>query len=490
MKVKSVLFCLTINAFLILSACGGNGGGGGSSSDGTQPTTTTGTIDSSGGSIQTSKGTTITIPEGVLPSNTTFTIKESSESLPLTSDFKPVSDTVEITGSEFIQAITVKIPYSKNSVTNSNALVVADYDSDKAKWEMCTIVNKDMTNANITIKTSHFSKFKVLQVVSEILKAEKGFDPITDIFPVFNTQENFEYTQASNGACFGISAFTKWYCIKKKNTFGPLVSAFDKQDAIGIGVAAQNSMYNSWMDILNGIISAVSYISSPAETGHSVIAGLKLTGNPQILALKIAGTRFDWRHAVLAYYWEKPYLYVYNPNYDPYTSFMGMEKLKFDGTNFYTEGYPFYTTKDGINFDGFLHIPGVLGNNTDFENIFNRYSGQDKNNYASYTGTWSGTFHETYGTYKGESGTITVSLTVPPNGSFTATGTTSSTLFKSLTITGDINNDTLTGNFKNSTGSLTGVFKTTVKDAYTLTGTYSYYYSGTPCGGSITFRKN
>jgi len=492
MRAKSISVILFIFPALIFFACGGDSGGGSSSGDSTSvpsppsSTTTTGTVGSSGGSIQTSKGTMITIPEGVLAGDTAFTIRESSEALPLPSDFKSVSDTVEITGSDFIQAVTIRIPYSKTSVSNSDALVVAHYDSAKARWEMCTVVSKDLTNGFITAKTSHFSKFKVLEVaVDAITRYLSVYDPSTDVFPVFNKAEYF-----GGGACHGISAFTKWYFINKKNAYGPLRSFFDADEAVGVGLAAQNSVWNSHLELCY-ILSQQSYGFSQRATAYSLMAGLKLTNTPQILGLKFKGSSWqDGGHAILVYHWDQPYFYVYNPNYDPNIPLKGFEKIRFDGTSLYTDGYLYYAAEDGGSFDGFWHIGGVIGNNKEFENIFGLYSGADANDYSSFTGGWSGSYHETYGLSQGVGGSLTISLTVLDNGSLTGTGSSSSSLFRDLAISGSITSDIFAGSFRNAEGSLSGVFKATVKDADTLTGTYSYSYAGCACGGSIILRRN
>ena len=134
-------------------------------------------------------------------------------------------------------------------------------------------------------------------------------------------------------------------------------------------------------------------------------------------------------------------------------------------------------------------MAAVLGNDTDFENIFNRYAGSDTNNYSQYTGTWSGNFHETYGTYAGETGSLSISITVPANGSFTGTGTASNSLFGTFSIAGDLNQSTFTGRFEKAGGTLNGVFKASVIDSNNLAGTYAYYYSGNLCGGSITLKR-
>ena len=483
-RVRRIRFGLLLCGFFMVLGCGGNGGGPSSGGTGQTPPVTTGVMGRSGGSVESAKGTRVTVSEGVLAKDTTFSIEESSEKLPLPSEFKPVSDTVRLTGSDFIEAITVRIPYSKSQVSNPKALVAASYDESKGKWEMCTIASKDTANGYVTLKTCHFSKFNILEFTG-LSECKTSFNPIQDIFPVFNTRDYFEYTEASNGACFGISAFTKWYFKNKKATYGPLDQYFWREDGVGIGVATQNSIWNTWA----GLISLGSFLLTPAETGYSLIAGLKLTGDPQILALREAGTSLGWKHAILVYSWTDPYFLIFNPNYDPYKTFVGMEKLKFDGSNLYSEGSPFYETWDNMNFDGFWHVSGVLGNDTDFENIFNRYAGRDPDNYSAYTGTWSGTFRETYGAYKGESGTLSVTITVPANGIFAGAGTASNSLFGSFSIAGDVNQKTFTGKFSKSGGALNGVFKTTVIDSNNLAGTYAYYYSGSPHGGSITFRR-
>ncbi len=80
--------------------------------------------------------------------------------------------------------------------------------------------------------------------------------------------------------------------------------------------------------------------------------------------------------------------------------------------------------------------------------------------------------------FSGSSGNISISLSVLANVSLAGTGSSSSSLFSNLTVSGFISSDVFTGSFQNSAGNLIGVFKATAKDANTLVGTYSYIYSG------------
>ncbi len=142
-RMRRIHFGSLLCAFFMVMACGGSGGDG-SGSGGPAPTppsstVTTGVVGWSGGSVESAKGTRVTVSEGVLARDTGFTIEESSEKLPLPGEFKPVSDTVKLTGSDFIEAVTVRIPYSKSLVGDPKALVAASYDESKGKWEMSTI---------------------------------------------------------------------------------------------------------------------------------------------------------------------------------------------------------------------------------------------------------------------------------------------------------------------------------------------------------------
>jgi len=113
------------------------------------------------------KGLKLTIPSGVLPTNTTVTISQVNNPPELSSGLNFIGAPINL-GPDilFNSPLTIEIPYhdehlSDAGVSDDVALELYYYDESTGEWEEVTIISIDTANNKITAQITHFSYYAI-----------------------------------------------------------------------------------------------------------------------------------------------------------------------------------------------------------------------------------------------------------------------------------------------------------------------------------------
>lgn len=309
----------------------------------TPVTTSANFISSTGGSVSGGSslpGLNIKVPTGAAREQIQFQVSTADvnegqvQGLPSGANIASKMIRVETSGSSswnqfkmFDSVLTVTLPYDQTKVkSEERAVRFYQYDDALKTLEPTGFAGQD-TNANtITFYASTFSKFIAIELVMSYFEGlnssysyDTGFRPSNDGWYI----PNYGTYLASGGNCLGMTSFAKWYYTWEKAADGTgLYQKYrdgDKSewrdDAVALQLAtrAQVGLQGIWAS-LNA--EEKQNLSSKA-VGLSIIHGLLVSGEPQLIGLKTKYTDGTWGtggHAILAYRYENGRFYTYDPN--------------------------------------------------------------------------------------------------------------------------------------------------------------------------------
>jgi hypothetical protein len=277
-------------------------------------------------------GLSISVPEGAYENETPFTISTRPiEEHKFGPDFNPVTPLIHVDngGAFAADAITVGIPIQ----ISPNEFAMAFYYDDRS-GELEGIPLLELTTDKVTLLTSHFSDFVITKIpFSELLNTnvDTGFAPGLDDWQFVNEGS----TIAPGGHCSGQSLTMMWYYYEKylgagerrlygrydNNNYGYGTIDFQQDDSWGYRWASV-AQVDQW-DKGKAVFRFMG-IASPSLTWYSFAYAMKLTGEPQYVAIgryvqeqDAQGQNKDVRkgHALVAYKIEGNRLWVADPNY-------------------------------------------------------------------------------------------------------------------------------------------------------------------------------
>ena len=234
---------LVIGLAVVLTACGGGG------------TTTTATggatvasVDQSSlhitneaaSQIGDSSGAIVSIPARSLMTtgaNISITsLPMASGQVPLTtlSSATPLSRKYTLsqdTGFNFLQPVTVTLPYEKTGLVAADKIVAAYLDERTGKWTPLSDGVDDRLNGKFTFQTIHFSFWALFNTKSPSIPShfDTGFRVESDGIPFTNLGQAITpdgNTSNFYGNCLGMSGMAGWYYSNKKNSSGSAVNQF------------------------------------------------------------------------------------------------------------------------------------------------------------------------------------------------------------------------------------------------------------------------
>jgi uncharacterized protein YfaP (DUF2135 family) len=393
--VVAVVVIAAVGAFLLFGGGLPDGGGDGDGAFDVEPgddiidtgsftTAVANTLSTAGGAIGVTSssnpldGFNLQIPAGALSEAVSFTVKSADvtdvEGLP--DGAKIVSKMIQITaaGSQAWNEVRmldapalVTMPYDDSLVTEEEAVRFYRYDSVTQTLSSTGYIGQDAAANTITFAISTFSNFTAIELVMDYFEGQNvsigydtGFRPKSDGFFIPN-QGSY---QNVGGNCLGMAAFAKWYHRWQKPANG--AGLYDRyregdrsewrDDATAIQLATRASITTTWQ--LN--IPSMSRINSASrEAGVSLIHGLVVSGEPQVVGLYLQYRNGNWNqssHAILAYKYANGVFETYDPN-DPGTA-MGTsgKQIPFTYTNGFTEVYKSgLTASKPLQFNWFYH---------------------------------------------------------------------------------------------------------------------------------------
>jgi uncharacterized protein YfaP (DUF2135 family) len=358
--VVAIIIFASIGAVLLL----GLGTSGGDNAQIVEPGTnvlttgtftpaTSGNVGPSGGTVAVTgtsplSGFSLKIPSGAAKESVAFSIKHADITgvAGLPNGTKVVSKMIQIQASGSANwneykvldsPALVTMPYDQSKVTNEDAVRFYRYDAATNSLSATGFIGQDKNANTITFAISTFSNFTAIEVIMDYFEGnnasigyDTGFRPKNDGFFVPN-QGSY---QTAGGNCLGMAAFAKWYYRWQKpvsgtNLFGKYKEGDQaewRDDATAIQLATRASLAATWK--LN--IPEMSRINSASrEAGLSLIHGLIVSGEPQVVGLYTQYVNGSWNqgsHAILAYKYSNGAFDTYDPN-DPGTASGTAKKL-------------------------------------------------------------------------------------------------------------------------------------------------------------------
>ena len=385
---------------------------------GTPVQVTSQSIDARGGTIEVTNsssplfGLEIEVPEASTSEVIDFTIRYADVTnitgLPKNCSVASKLIQIDTSGSDiwneyktFDLPVMVTLPYDPSLVTDDGLVRFYHYDPQYKILESTGFLWEDTTNHTVTFSTATFCfqlgiLFPVLlflDYLQQDFALETSFLPRADGWFLPNPGSYF----TSEGFCFGMVNYAKWYYEEKVVTHwidDPLIPVYegggcwDRRD----GVVSLYSKYqegdpNSWLDDATAIQLATRadcaaapylpgvYPMAPvgARLRSCYVAGTLLhnmyvTHMPQIVGLKTTradGTTDDGGHAVLVYGYRSLRFDVYDPNYPG--TYPGTREIPFT----LTFGFPSNYTSGAVVYNVFLACgDGLFGPRSYYNDLF------------------------------------------------------------------------------------------------------------------------
>ncbi|MGD0817601.1 MAG: hypothetical protein ABR986_04300 [Methanomassiliicoccales archaeon] len=341
------------------------------------------------------KGLKIEVPNAAAQENISFDIKYANVSsvsgLPAGASIASKMIQIGTSGSSswnhfklFDSLVKVTLPYDQSLVTNEKAVRFYHYDEVNHSLESTGYDGQSTANNTITFEASTFSKFVAIEVImsyfenlNSSLSVDSGFRPATDGWYIPNYGSYLE----NGGVCLGMTSFAKWYFAQEKAADGTgLHSKYiegnanewrDDATAIQLATRAQAGLSGIW----SALTQEEKQNLSSKEVGLSIMHGLLVSGEPQLIGLKTMynnGTWADGGHAVLAYRYADGHFNIYDPNVPgsginddrqemPYTYSGGFSRVFESGL----------TASDSLKFNIFYHAGAkVFSPNNAFKGIY------------------------------------------------------------------------------------------------------------------------
>lgn len=305
-----------------------------------------GSVDNAGGSVGITNtnsplnGLNIEVPEGATPETIDFSFSyaDVTNISGLPEDTSIASWLIKIgTGGSsswnnyktFDKPCNVTLPYNPDIITNEESIRFYYYDEEDNRLDSTGFISQDMIENTITFYTGTFSSFIAIELsiaVNELFEedytVDSGFRPSTDGWFI----TNFGSYISAGGNCLGMTGFAKWYYAHKKadaetSLYNKYIDGDPKEwrdDETAIQLASRCQLGTS------GIWSSLTQEekdwakTNARDVAYSIIHGLKVSGEPQLVGLATRfnnGTWAEGGHAVLAYSYTGGTFEIYDPNY-------------------------------------------------------------------------------------------------------------------------------------------------------------------------------
>jgi len=327
--VVAVVAILLIASLAVLFWPGDGGDSGGNES-----------IGSLGGALSIDSGALdglrIEVPSGATESPVDFkVISEAVDDLPGLPDVGSIASrliTISTDGSDqwnafkmFERALTVTLPYDEDLVDDEEAVRFYVYDPTRDHFEPTGFVSQDMDANTITFQASTFSQFVAVEVAMSLLESagtslsvDTGFRPAEDGWYI----PNYGSYLKNGGICLGMVSYAKWYYTYQKGAGTGLYQKYrqgqmnewrDDATAIELATRVQMGVQGIW----DSMTAEERANTTTKQTGMSIIHGMLISGEPQLIGLKTKYANGNWGaggHAILAYKYDNGRFYMYDPN--------------------------------------------------------------------------------------------------------------------------------------------------------------------------------
>ncbi len=255
----------------------------------------------------------------------------------------------------FDDALTITLPYDDDLVDDEEAVRFYVYDPVRDHFEPTGFISQDYEENTITFQASTFSQFVAIEVAMTLLEGagsslsvDTGFRPAEDGWYIPNYGSYLE----NGGLCLGMVSYAKWYYTYQKGAGTGLYDKYREGDlnqwrddatAIELATRVQMGVQGIW-----GAMTAEERGNTTTkQTGLSIIHGMLISGEPQLVGLKTRYANGNWGaggHAILAYKYDNGRFYMYDPNNPGSDPSVAQQQMPFN----YTSGFS-QIFKSGLN---------------------------------------------------------------------------------------------------------------------------------------------
>jgi len=267
----------------------------------------------------------------------------------------------------FDKTLTVTLPYDEDLVDDERAVRFYQYDAENEHLEPAGFLSQDYEADTITFNAATFSQFVAVELAMSIFEGmnvsfavDTGFRPKTDGWFIPNYGSYLE----SGGLCLGMTSYAKWYYTYQKGDGPGLYNSYRQGDrdewrddatAIELATRVQLGVQGIW-----GAMTAEERRNcSSVQTGMSIIHGMLVSGEPQLVGLKtfyVDGTWASGGHAILAYKYDNGRFYVYDPNNPGSEPSSTQQQIPFNLTSGFTQVFNSgLSAADPLQFNIFYH---------------------------------------------------------------------------------------------------------------------------------------
>ncbi len=196
-------------------------------------------------------------------------------------------------GLKFVKPIKVTIPYDLSQVGPNDSMMVVYWDATQQGYDVVDTVGLDRVKGTITFQTVHFSQYKAVDVPRYPASLDTGFRAFTDGFSIANISTMTG--AAKNGACFGLTAFAKWFYQTEVPINATRLASnplFARDTAAQDDVAREliNGGYEQTLQANKDLVWLDRQTPGDASTAQDLLVALYLTNHPQLLVLALNGS--------------------------------------------------------------------------------------------------------------------------------------------------------------------------------------------------------
>ena len=361
-------------------------------------------IGATGGTIQVSdasspvNGLKIDVPQAATSEPVSFQVSystvDSISGLPQSCVVASKMISIETSGSAtfnkykmFEKSVTVTLPYDTTEANDdSNPVRFYWYDPQTNQLDSAGFLSENKPAHTVTFLTGSFSDFVAIRTMLNItgstwgidVPVDTGFRPARDGWFIPNVGSYLDNTQG--GCCLGMVSYAKWYYsniatgLHSKYLQGNLTEWRDDKTALQLAARAHLATSGIWASMTNEE-QGWAYANA-REVALSWIAGMIVTGEPQIIGLKAQftnGTLREGGHAVLAYEYSDGNFEIYDPNYPGTSLGDPMREIKFTYNSGFTDVFTsaLNSASPGWRFNIFYHAGSKLSSTpSDYRGLY------------------------------------------------------------------------------------------------------------------------
>jgi uncharacterized protein YfaP (DUF2135 family) len=294
----------------------------------------------------------------------------------------------------FERPVTVTLPYTP-SEDHSSIVRYYWYDPSTGTLDSAGFLTEDNTAHTETFTTASFSDFiairTFLNFTGETLglnaAVDTNFRPARDgwFIPNMGSYLGYENVSTNGGYCLGMVSFAKWYYSNIATGFhakyheGSPTEWRDDATAIQLAARAHIATAGIWNSLNAEELNAANTYWQTADARQvalSIISGMIVTGEPQLIGLRCWQADNTWRaggHAIMAYAYSNGNFEIYDPNYPGSQPGETMRQIPFNYADGFDRAYVSSTNANdpAMTFNVFYHAGSKLASTpSDYRGLY------------------------------------------------------------------------------------------------------------------------